>query len=54
MKKEVQLQRMLPPEYELLAAENGITEEQRPVSAPCFADCPDPSGKKPWLGFAAH
>ena len=44
----------LPPEYEVLLQENGIIEEKRPVSAPCFADCPDPSGKKPWLGIAAR
>ena len=52
--KEVQLPRMLPPEYDLLATENGITEESRPVSAPWFGDSPDPSGKKPWLGIAVH
>ncbi len=51
---EVKSPTMLPPEYELLATENGITEEKRPVSAPWFGDCPDPSGRKPWLGIAVH
>ena len=52
--KEVKLPTVLPPEYELRAAENGIIEEKRPVSAPWFGDCPDPSGRKPWLGIAVH
>ena len=50
----IKLPTVLPPEYELLAAENGITEETRPVSAPWCGDCPGPSGKKPWLGIAVH
>ncbi len=50
----IKLPTVLPPEYELLATENGIIEETRPVSAPWFGDCPDPSGRKPWLGIAVH
>ena len=51
---EIKLPTMLPPEYDLLLEENGITEAKRPVSAPCFADAPDPSGRMPWLGIAVR
>ena len=51
---EIKLPNMLPPEYDLLLEENGITEAKRPVSAPCFADAPDPSGRMPWLGIAVR
>ena len=51
---EVKLPTMLPPEYDLLLEENGITEAKRPVSAPCFSDAPDPSGRMPWLGIAVR
>ncbi len=44
---------MLPPDYAILRDENGIIEENPPVSAPCFT-APDPSGTKPWLGIAVH
>ena len=51
---EVKLPTMLPPDYDLLLKENGITEETRPVSAPCFNGAPDPSGRMPWLGLAVR
>ena len=51
---EVKLPTMLPPDYELLLRENGINEETRPVSAPCFNDAPDPTGRMPWLGIAVR
>ncbi len=51
---EIKLLTMLPPEYELLRGENGITEEKPPVSAPCFLNVKDPTGTKPWLGLATQ
>ena len=50
----VKLPTMLPHDYELLRDENGITDEKPPVSAPCFANAPDPTGTKPWLGIAVR
>ncbi len=49
---EIKLPTILPPDYDLLCEENGITEERRPVSAPCF-DAKDVTGRKPWMGIAA-
>ena len=51
---EVVLPKILPPEYEILKSENGITEEKPPVSCPCFEGAPDPSGRQPWLGIAVR
>ena len=51
---EVVLPRTLPPEYEILKQENGIVEVKPPVSAPCFNDAPDPTGRMPWLGIAVR
>ena len=51
---EVVLPKMLPPEYEILKAENGIVEDKPPVSCPCFNEAPDPSGRQPWLGIAVR
>ena len=51
---EIKLPTMLPPEYNLLLQENGITEAKHPVSAPCFSGAPDPTGRMPWLGIAVR
>ena len=42
---EVQLPDLLPPNYEVLRDENGITEEKAPKSCPCFRDERDPDGR---------
>ena len=36
---------LLPPNYEVLCDENGVTEEQPPKSCPCFRDERDPDGR---------
>ena len=41
----VKLPDMLPPNYEVLRDENGVTEEQPPKSCPCFRDERDPDGR---------
>ena len=43
--KPLQLPTMLPPYYEKLKEENGITEDKPPVSAPCFENWKDPDGR---------
>ena len=50
----IKLPTVLPPDYDILLKENGIIEDKPPVSAPCFNDAPDPSGRKPWLGIAVR
>ena len=52
--ESIKLPTMLPPDYNILLKENGITEDKPPVSAPCFNDAPDPSGRMPWLGIAVR
>ena len=51
---QLTLPQLLPPEYEILKKENGIVEDNPPVSCPCFNDAPDPSGRMPWLGIAVR
>ena len=41
----VTLPDLLPPNYEVLRDENGVTEEQPPKSCPCFRDERDPDGR---------
>ena len=41
----VKLPDLLPPNYEVLRDENGVTEEQPPKSCPCFRDERDPDGR---------
>ncbi len=41
---------MLPPNYEVLRDQNGITEEKAPKSFPCFRDERDPDGRLRHLG----
>ena len=36
---------MLPPNYEVLRDEHGITEQTPPKSCPCFRDERDPDGR---------
>ena len=36
---------MLPPNYDVLRDENGVTEERPPKSCPCFRDERDPDGR---------
>ena len=36
---------ILPPNYDVLRDENGVTEEQPPKSCPCFRDERDPDGR---------
>ena len=36
---------MLPPNYDILKEENGITEDKPPKSCPCFRDERDPEGR---------
>ena len=43
--EEVKLPDLLPPNYEVLRDENGITEEKAPKSCPCFRDERDPDGR---------
>ena len=52
--ENIKLPTMLPPGYNILLKENGITEDKPPVSAPCFNDAPDPTGRMPWLGIAVR
>ena len=42
---EVQIPDILPPNYEVLRDENGVTEEKPPKSCPCFRDERDPDGR---------
>ena len=42
---EVQLPCLLPPNYEVLRDENGVTEETPPKSCPCFRDERAPDGR---------
>ncbi len=42
---QVTLPDMLPPNYDVLRDENGITEEKPPKSCPCFRDERDPDGR---------
>ena len=43
--------RDLPPCYEKLRDENGITEDKPPVQCPCFVNKKDPTGQ--WRHLAA-
>ena len=52
--QEISLPRDLPPDYNILLQENNIPEDKPPVSAPCFNDAPDPTGRMPWLGIAVR
>ena len=36
---------MLPPNYEVIRDENGVTEQHPPKSCPCFRDERDPDGR---------
>ena len=42
---QLELPVMLPPNYQVLREENGITEEHPPKSCPCFRDERDPEGR---------
>ena len=43
--RQMTLPEMLPPNYEVLRDENGITEERPPKSCPIFRDERDPDGR---------
>ena len=43
--RQITLPEMLPPNYEVLRDENGITEERPPKSCPIFRDERDPEGR---------
>ena len=43
--RQLTLPEMLPPNYEVLRDENGITEAQPPKSCPIFRDERDPEGR---------
>ena len=42
---QLELPTMLPPNYQVLREENGITEVNPPKSCPCFRDERDPEGR---------